>query len=165
MEALFGTIIGALIAGIAAYLVMKKQLGDHTTEDKKKFFLQRLEQIYEISADTRDLYRKSSGEVLRYIAVDQTSKSWEEGKVIPLQRLKMLVAFYAPQLNGDIQKIEELSVRYGDAIPDALKSSIGSNAFVAFQSVYRKLDQALGNLQDRVSELSKNYTGNFITNR
>jgi hypothetical protein len=165
MEALFGTILGALIAGVAAYLVMKKQLGDQTAGDKKKFFLRRLEQIYEISADTRDLYRKSSGEVLRYIAVDQTSKSWEEGKVIPLQRLKMLVAFYTPQLNGDIQNIEELSVSYGDAIPDALKSSIGSDAFVAFQSVYRQLDQALESIQNQIAELSKNYTGNFFRNR
>jgi hypothetical protein len=158
MEALIGTMLGAVIVGGAAYFILRRPHRHYSKEDQKKFFLGKLEQIYEVSADIRDLYRKSSEDILRYIVTDEGSKSWKETRVIPLQKMKMLVAFYAPQLDSYMKKVEAETVHYRDAIPEALKSTVGSNAFVSFQAIYRQLDKALESLQDQVSELSKKYT-------
>ncbi len=158
MEALIGTLLGAVIAGAAAYFILLRQHRHYSKEDKRKFFLGKLEQIYEVAADIRDLYRKSNEDVLRYIVSDEGSKSWKEAKVIPLQRLKMLVAFYATQLESQMKKVETETVHYRDAIPEALRGKVGSNAFVSFQAIYRQLDKALDSLQEQVATMSKKYT-------
>jgi hypothetical protein len=153
----------AAIPSYITYLVMRKKHKLQTAEDKRSFYLGKLEKIYLMASDLRDLHRMVNLDILRYITT-QRSELPKQGKVIPFQRLKMLITFYAPQLKDQFQKIEDSSTAFGDVIPDALRGGLNSEDFTTLQIRYKELDKLLAQFQEEVSKLSEEFTNNQSKN-
>jgi len=111
---IIGTIIGAFLAGGAAWLNSRFQLRHQSERDRKKFIFQKLEEIHELLSAYKQSYKLLTAESLRVYASGQAE--FAETEPIPSERLKMLVGFYAPVLERSLKNIEDQAESYGDLI-------------------------------------------------
>lgn len=154
IAALVGAIVGGSIAALISYLQTRTQRARET----KKLLLSKLEETHEALSRLRFAYKKSLSE--RFATVAGTKR--EMSGPPPIERLQMLVGFYAPELAPYLEKIEAARTSYGDAAAQTVsldrddeptqKQKLG--LLVAAE---QKTSAACTEMQNEVIRLSKNY--------
>ncbi len=90
------------------------------------------------------------------ITILQKFREWEGRSILPIQKLTMLITFYSPELIPSLNLVESTRKQLGGKIAECLKAYeltkvYRGSVFEEFYIVYRELDQALEELQDKLS--------------
>src|SRR6185503_18650968 len=94
---IIGTVIGALLAGGAAWLNARSQIRRQEERDRKKYILSKLEELYEAITHLRRHYAELTIREMMHLA---GRIPMEPSKILPLPigKIQMLIGFYAPEL-------------------------------------------------------------------
>ena len=112
---IIGTIFGALLAGILSWFNPRFQLRYKEARDRKRFFLNNLEEIYEVLVQFKHLYTMLTlDQITTLVARQPFQKS--EGPPVPIERLQMLVGFYAPELSPQLEQLLNSRKEYSQSL-------------------------------------------------
>jgi hypothetical protein len=114
--AVIGTLLGATIGGGIAFLNSYFQLQTQLKRDRQRVLLSRLEEIYELLWRIRKAYTLSSLEMVGKLSGTELADKLEADTVVPIERLELLIGFYAPTLFDLLQKLEEHRNTFGELV-------------------------------------------------
>ena len=157
---IIGIVIGTFLGGGVSWFNSRFQLRHQAETERKKFILQKMEKIHEFLSNYKHSYRMLTAEMLKRYASEEFEELPELPE-IPSEKLKMLVGFYAPELNDSFQDVEKEGETYGTLIGDHLIRSSSkaeqkkSVAFLLHQP--GKIGEACEAMQHDVIQLAKSY--------
>jgi hypothetical protein len=153
---------GALVGGGLALLNARLQFKQQVHRDRQKLLLSKLEELYDLIGRVRRSYEASALErVNAYLSIE-TPAEVMDAIPTPIERVQLLVSFYAPALTDDLSEFDKLRITYGKVIGNAIlqsKSDTKSQqkALATLQVESQKIDNACRALQARVVALSRDY--------
>jgi hypothetical protein len=167
-----GTLIGVLLGGVVAWFNARFQLRYQENRDRKKLILERLEELYQLlSQYNRAYFNMLQGHI--YDSIDQNfspiippelmpKPPEQEEMPVPIERLQMLIGFYAPELDDHLKKLEGISEEYGDFLikviaKQALEEDKEGPDLKALYTQHEPLNKIIEEMQAEVVKLSKNY--------
>jgi hypothetical protein len=113
IAALVGAIVGGGIAALVSYLQTRNQKARET----KKLLLSKPEEIHEVLSQLRYVYKDS---VYKSFAAVANGRR-ETSVAPPIERLEMLVGFYATELSPYLEGLEGARTAYEEAIAKTLR--------------------------------------------
>ena len=116
---IIGIVIGTFLGGGVSWFNSRFQLRHQAETERKKFILQKMETIHELLSNYKHSYRMLTAEMLKGYASEEFEELPELPE-IPSEKLKMLVGFYASELNDSFQDVEKEGETYGTLIGDHL---------------------------------------------
>jgi hypothetical protein len=161
---IIGTVIGAIVGGGLTLLNAHLQTRRQVQQERRKLILSKLEELYEAISH----FKHENHEYLLLImtmpagpnaeGVQQSKVGWN----LSLERIEMLVGFYAPELSEHLQKALQEGVSYMDMVliyTAAKKSGEAQdkNTFDELWSKRERLDGALSLMQMELEKVSKKY--------
>jgi len=154
IAALVGAMVGGGIAALVSYLQTRAQRARET----KKLLLSKHEEIHEVVSQVRYAYKNSLRKTFAAVA----NATREMSGAVPIERLQMLVGFYAPELSSYLEKLEAAQTSYGEAIAKTLRietdaESIQKQKLGVLVAAEQKISAACTEMQSEVIRLSKNY--------
>jgi len=153
--------VGAFLAGGAAWFNSRFQMRIQAKHERRKLILQKMEEVHELLSQYKQSYKMLTAEFLRIYASGEQELG--ELEPIPLERLKMLVGFYAPVLGPQLQTLEEHSESYGDRVAEHIQLGGKSDTsaqkkrlgFLLLHS--ETIGKSCEAMQQEVIQLSKSY--------
>ena len=117
MDKWIGTVaalVGVLLGGLISYTTTSKQLQQQIRIERQRLDIEKME----------ELHTKLSRLELSYRTMDRAASNpaekLEKELDIPIDRIKMLVGFYAPELNPDVEHLEQLSDEFTQDFADVV---------------------------------------------
>src|SRR5215213_3707706 len=107
-------LVGAIVGGGIAFFNSQLQLREQRLREKKKLLLSKLEELHEVLSQFRESYRGSIHE--RLLTAAGAEKVAGNLPKVPIEKLQMLVGFYAPELAEHLRKIEGARKDYGSVL-------------------------------------------------
>jgi hypothetical protein len=109
-------IVGAIVGGGIAFIISRLQLREQRIRERNKLILSRLEEIHEVLSQFMEAYKASILERISTIQDADAQQRANEGmSKVPIEKLQMLIGFYAPELLPYLQKVEQAKKDYGSA--------------------------------------------------
>lgn len=102
---LIGAILGTAIGGIIAYYTAAQKLKHERNLDKDKRLIASFESIHELLSKVSDQASILNIGILGDLGFGNRLKGDLIKEKVPLDRLRMLVDFYAPTIRGEVQEI------------------------------------------------------------
>lgn len=163
---IIGTVVGALLAGAAAWLNSRFQLRRQEERERNRHILSKLEQLYEIIAQYKIEELKSFNIQVRRIGKRlplDTSDMSDSG----LEKIEMLAGFYAKslqstlaefahyryQLGTILMRYAQLNTKSGDVISDDVVIEI----LREYKEKTFAINELCTKIQSIIVELSKEY--------
>ena len=112
---IIGTIVGALLAGTAAWLNSRFQLRRQEERDRKKLVLSKIEELYEIVSQFKHSYVVLTTSQLTSLA-ERRPLNQSEVPPVPLEKLHMLVGIYAPELEFKLEQLMKRREEFGSVL-------------------------------------------------
>lgn len=153
-----GVVIGGALAILSSYLQQRRQI----QHDRRKLILSKLEELYEVVSGFRQTYKaeflERSAELLSFNLPPEIKVE----EPVPIERVRMLVGFYAPELSKQLQRVEETRVGYMEVISLSIKTDVqsagGRNKVASVLSEkYSSVERACIEMQEAVIEASRKY--------
>lgn len=114
---IIGTIVGALLAGGAAWFNARSQIRRQEERDRKNHILSKLEELYEAITQLRRHYAELTiTEMMTLAQVDRSAMKPPDMQPLPLNKIQMLVGFYAPELEPLMEQLLKCRDDYGAVI-------------------------------------------------
>jgi hypothetical protein len=156
-----GTIVGALLAGGTAWLNSRSQLRRQEERERKKLILSKLEELYEIVSQFKHSYVKSTTSQLTSLA-ERRPLEQSDVPPVPLEKLHMLVGFYAPELEFKLQQLMLRREEFGHVLVKRVGLEQKGEAMIKSFLVDLRdksliLNQTCEEIQRDIVELSKKY--------
>jgi hypothetical protein len=160
-----GTLIGALVGGGLALLNARVQLHHHMVRERNKLILSKLEELYE---NITHLRKSRAADIVQVNAnfID-VNPALDLAKDIPklvdaIEKIEMLVGFYAPELVDYLEKMNMREAAYGSAFIKCMKftrkDAEPKMEFVALlNTAWKELDQAYSKMQAQIIKESRKY--------
>lgn len=153
---------GALIGGGLTLLNGRLQFKQQVHRERQRLLLSKLEELYDLIGRVRRSYEASALERINSYLNIETPADVISAIPTPIERVQLLVSFYAPELTHDLSEFDRLRITYGEVIGSAILQSKSDSksqqkALAALQVEAQKIDNACRALQARVVGLSKNY--------
>ena len=101
---------GVLVAGILNYFTSKKAFHRQVQWEQDRLIQQKLEEIGRVADEIQHHFTKFMLNIIEAIRSGEFLK--DEGDVVPLAKLRLLITFYAPELANHIQLIEEAREKF-----------------------------------------------------
>jgi gas vesicle protein len=160
--AIIGTLAGALIGGGLALLNAHFQLQRQAKRERQKLLLSKLEEIFELLSRIRKAYSLTSLQIVFKLSGTDAAQHTSDETLIPIERLQLLIGFYAPTLSGHLEKLEQHRNEFGELLAksilwDKRDDKAKKEIFQAIEPGWRKLDKACAEMQEHVLLLSKQY--------
>ena len=158
---LIGVMIGGLLTGGFAWLNSWLQHRRQADENRKKLYREKLQDLYEVVSEFKNSYNRTTGAVAISLVGRQPFTD-NAGPPIPVEKLQMLVRFYAPSLQPHLQKLLDSRDEFGMALVRRVGMERQSDAAIRtfmgeFRTVSTDLDNNAEEMQRAIVELSKNY--------
>lgn len=109
---LIGAFAGALIVGISHFLSARSQFKWDKAWERKTLLRSKLEDLFTTVGNLRDAYI----EMYASCVARMPSQRIEAPKEFPVERLRMLVGFYAPEVRPFLPRLEEAKREFGEAL-------------------------------------------------
>jgi iron-sulfur cluster repair protein YtfE (RIC family) len=109
-----GALAGAIVGGSIALINLRLQLREQRKRERNKLFLSKLEEIHKVLSKFRECYRGSIRE--RLLTAHGLEKIEEDASQVPIEKLKMLVGFYAPELAEHLRKVGDARKNYSGVL-------------------------------------------------
>ena len=158
---LIGVLVGGLLTGGFAWLNSSLQHRRQADENRKKLYREKLQELYEVVSEIKNSYNRTTGLIAITLAGRQPFGN-DAGPPLPLEKLQMLVRFYAPSLEPHLQKLLDSREQFSNVLVKRVgmerQSDAAIRAFVGeFRTVSTDLDNNAEEMQRAIVELSKNY--------
>ncbi len=159
---IIGTVIGAIIGGGLALLNAHLQTRRQAQQERRKLILSKLEELHEAISHFRHEHHEMFLRVMAEALNAEGTREAGERRNLSLDRMQMLVRFYAPELSDHLQKAMSETASYLDtafAYAAAKKSGEleDKNIVDALWSKREDLDGALNLMQMELENVSKKY--------
>jgi hypothetical protein len=161
---IIGTVIGAIVGGGLTLLNAHLQTRRQIQQERRKLILSKLEELHEAISHFRHESREA---LLLMIAMPAGSNAEgiqqsKERRSLSIEKIEMLVGFYAPELSEHLKKILQETVSYMDKVvaygaAKRLGEAHDKNIFDALLSKRETLDGALTLMQMELETVSKKY--------
>jgi hypothetical protein len=154
---------GAIVGGGIATVISCLQLREQRLRERNKLILSKLEEIHEVLSQFREAYRGSIHERL-LTAHDAAEPNQIEKSLskVPIEKLQMLVGFYAPELKDYLHLVENARKQYGGVLIKSMglqrrDESARKEALGALFGAEGDVSKACIDMQVEAIELSKKY--------
>jgi hypothetical protein len=156
-------LVGAIVGGSIAIINTRFQLREQRLREKNKLFLSKMEEIHEALSQFKDAYKAAFGERL-LTAYDANTPEKNEKNLpkVPIEKIQMLVGFYAPELKTHLSNLEEAKKSYGKMLIESLglerRVDLDKReSLSAMLAVEGKINAVCTDMQIEVIKLSKEY--------
>jgi hypothetical protein len=155
-----GALAEAIVGGSIAFLNSRLQLREQRKRERNKLLLSKLEEIHEVLSQFRESYKGSIRE--RLLTAHDTEKTEEDVPKVPLEKLKLLVGFYAPELAEYLRRVESARKNYGGVFIKSVglerwSESAKKDALGALFAAEGDVSKVCIDMQAEVIKLSKKY--------
>jgi hypothetical protein len=165
---IIGTVVGALLAGGAAWFNARSQIRRQDERDRKKYILSKLEELYEAITQLERHYQQLTiTEMMSLALVDRKLEKPPDVQPLPLNKIQMLVGFYAPELEPLLELLLKCRDDYGAVItrrfelmyhePEPQVEEAMKKCLADFRDRGLSLSQVCESLQKALILLSKKY--------
>ncbi len=158
---LVGVFLGGVLAGGFACLTLFLQLRHQRQQDRNKLYREKLQELYEVVSEIKNDYTRTTGAMTLSLAGGQSFTS-RAGPPLPIEKLQMLVRFYAPTLQAHFQRLFDSRAQFGELL--IRRVGIGGQPRAAIQAylgelhnVSSVLDRNAEAMQQAIVELAQNY--------
>lgn len=154
---------GAIVGGSIAFLNSRLQLREQRKRERNKLILSKLEEIHQALSQFRDSYNAQSLDRILTTQNVETPQQVKEGTAkVPIERLQMLIGFYAPELSDHLKMLEQSRKEYGDVLIKTVglerKNEIAKRETLgALTTEWRKVEKTCVDMQAEVIRMSKKY--------
>jgi hypothetical protein len=159
---LIGAFAGALIVGLSHYFSARSQFKWDRAWEQKTFVRSKLEDLFTAVGDLRDAYIDMyAGCVTRL-----PHQRIDVPKEFPVERLRMLVGFYAPEVRPFLPRLEEAKREFGTAMLQLIaKQEIAdaegwSEGIDRVGGTFKRLDSIFDEIENELIALSKRWLEN-----
>jgi gas vesicle protein len=157
-----GTLTGAIIGAGIAILNARYQIKTQEKREKNKYIVSKLEDIFESISQFRKSYKENSLAWMKTLSSAQSELNLETKTNAPLERLQMLIGFYAPELKPELTKLLECRENYGDVLVDNFgvhkKDEQSRKKYLgALFHEERKISEQCDKIQEGLIFISKKY--------
>jgi len=113
---IIGTLCGALVGGGLALLNARLQFNQQVHRERQKLLLSKLEELHEVITKVQDSYEDFTLKTISNCLQIETPPKLKDaiGKA-PIERVRLLVSIYAPELTGFVSELEQLISDYVEA--------------------------------------------------
>jgi len=159
---LIGAFAGALIVGISHFLSARSQFKWDKAWERKTLLRSKLEDLFTAVGNLRESYI----EIYAGCVARQPNQPIEVPKEFPVERLRMLVGFYAPEVRSFLPRLEEAKREFGQALLQLIASqetkdpSGWSEGIGRVGGAFGKLDGIFDEMEDQLVELSRRWLEN-----
>ncbi len=155
-----GVAVGAILAGATAWFNSRFQLRYQETRDRKKLFLDKLQELYEVVSRFKDAYSSTTIEQIKTLTASQPLTPPDRS--VPAEKLQMLIGFYAPTLRPQLGELIASTEKYTNILVESVGMHRASEAERKRQLglVYRadsELTKKAEQMQMAIVDLSKQY--------
>src|SRR6266545_6555621 len=112
---LVGVFLGGVLAGGFACLTLFLQLRHQRQQDRNKLYREKLQELYEVVSEIKNDYTRTTGAMTLSLAGGQSFTS-RAGPPLPIEKLQMLVRFYAPTLQAHFQRLFDSRAQFGELL-------------------------------------------------
>lgn len=157
---LIGVLLGGLLTGGFACLTLWLQRRHQKQQERNKLYREKLQELYEVVSVFKNSYRQTTGSAAISLAGRQPLT--DVGPAVPVEKLQMLVGFYAPSLQSHLTKLLGSGEQYSEVLvrrvglerqsDEAIKSFMGD-----LYRISTHLNKNAEEMQRAVVELSKDY--------
>ena len=149
---LIGTLSGVLIGGIVSYFVSYAQFKRDKQLKEEQIVQQKLEEICKTAEEINTSYNTIMGEVMMFVQFGRKMKI--DISPIPLNKLKMLIYFYAPSLKKIYNQLEETARLHAEGMVSIIKDTTDDKKAILVLII--KITQLLTNHCTALIESSAN---------
>jgi len=153
---IIGTVIGALLAGSAAWLNSRFQLHNQEKRERKKLFLSKLEELYELVAQFKRSCEMS--------VVPQGPLNVSDIPPLPIEKLQMLIGLYAPELEFLLGEMFRRHEEFGAALIGRLDRDARHDFLGDIAGTTTLLNLTCEQLQREIVSLSKSLSNPAANN-
>jgi len=159
---LIGAFAGALIVGISHFLSARSQFKWDKAWEQKTILRSKLEDLFTVVGNLRDAYIEMYASCVARLP----SQRIEVPKEFPVERLRMLVGFYAPEVRPFLPRLEEAKREFGEALlqliaKQEMRDAQGwSEGIGRVGGTFKKLDTIFDEMEDELVVLSKRWLEN-----
>jgi len=159
---LIGAFAGALIVGISHFISARSQFKWDKGWERRTLYRSKLEDLYAAVGDLRGAYL----EVVAGCVARMPSDRIVAPKDFPVERLRMLIGFYAPEVRPFLPRLEEARREFGDAMlqliaRQEMKDVQGwSDGIGRVGGAFKRLDLIFDEMEDELIALSKRWLQN-----
>jgi gas vesicle protein len=161
---IIGTVIGAIVGGGLALLNAHLQTRRQVQQERRKLILSKLEELHEAIS----YYRREHQENLLLVLTmpegpnSETSQESKERRNLSMERIQMLVGFYAPELSKYLEKIMRETVSHMKTVvaytaAKRLGEARDKDTTDSLWSTREELDGALTLMQMELENVAKKY--------
>jgi hypothetical protein len=159
---IIGTVIGAIVGGGLTLLNAHLQTRRQVQQDRRKLILSKLEELHEAISHFRFMHNEVFLQLMTEDLNAEGKLEARERRGLLIDRIQMLVGFYAPELSKHHIKTMKEAVSYMDTVftyaaAKKLGETQDKNTVDELWSNREKLDGALTLMQMELENLSKKY--------
>src|SRR5689334_417684 len=158
---IIGSLLGVAVGGGLAWLNSRYQFLRQDERDRKRFILSKLEELHELISEYRQAYNSATAD---RFATATGADSWyaKDGRPLPIEKLRMLVGFYAEDLTSYLGDLEKAGLDVGMMAMQCAKihresENTKEQLIKALFSKQQELNSACEKMQKQVVSLSKKY--------
>lgn len=157
---LIGVLLGGLLTGGFACLTLWLQRRHQKQQERNKLYREKLQELYEVVSAFKNSYRQTTGSAA--ISLAGRRPLTDVGPPVPVEKLQMLVGFYAPSLQPHLTKLLGSGEQYSEVLvrrvglerqPDAAIKSFVGDLHKKGQGINENAEE----MQRAIVELSKEY--------
>jgi hypothetical protein len=158
---LIGVLLGGLLTGRFACLTLWLQLRHQKQQERNKLYREKLQELHEVVSEIKNVYNRTTGAAALSLAGAQPFTN-RAGPPLPIERLQMLVRFYAPRLESRLQKLLQSREQFAQLLIRRVGMEAQTRATIQgylgdLHSVSSDLDRNAEEMQQAIVELSRNY--------
>ncbi|HEY6221705.1 MAG TPA: hypothetical protein VIX13_04140 [Candidatus Eisenbacteria bacterium] len=159
---LVGAFAGALIVGISHFLSARSQFKWDKAWERKTVLRSKLEDLFTAVGSLREAYIEMYASCVTRLP----SQRIEVSKEFPVERLRMLVGFYAPEVRPFLPRLEDARREFGEALlqliaKQEMRDPKGwSDGIGRVGGTFKKLDMIFDEMEDELVVLSRRWLEN-----
>lgn len=157
---ILGTLAGVFIGGLITFLNSYFQAVSQNERERNKTILSKLEETHTVVIEFKEAYKEAFVGLLQVAGgIISTAELKDKLKHIPMQRLEMLISFYAPELENQLIQLQKAQTNFGEVMTKALMSNlpVKKETAVGLEDAWMNLQGECSSIQSELAKISKKH--------
>jgi len=151
---IIGTAIGTLGGGIVTYIQGKSQFQREKEWQKRDLVRGKLEEAHEAIEEVKRAFTTCTANAMLRV---QLGRSEHEEKQLDFAKVKMLIGFYAPELNDLLKQLENEWVNHSKAITKSFMPPVAREGVTEMTQATAAIGEICDKMHTELAKLSRNY--------
>jgi hypothetical protein len=153
-------LVGAIVGGGIAVLNSSLHWREQRSRERKRLLLSKLEELHEVLSQFKEAYRAPLHERILSTHDVDTMEHMKSLSQVPIERLRMLVGFYASTIMDHLDRLEGAQRNFSRILIKSVRLEQGDQlarkeALTGLFAEERKVRRACTDMQTEVIRLSK----------